>query len=249
MTESRELRRLTSLRWFAALAVFLNHFGNKMIWTAQIIPTLGFAGVDLFFVLSGVVLTWSAPIEDTAARFCLRRFARIYPAAMAAGLIAVLLAFALGRSIHAGLTSAVAFVLLIQAWWPGRMWASYNGVEWTLSCEAFFDALFPWLRRSVARIPQRQLIGDRRRLRARDASRRGCRARHDRIARSGAANVGVRGRSDGRHGSEAWLGAPNIVVGGRTGVRGARSRRVDNTGALACSAPGCGAPAGGLSRR
>lgn len=100
MADRPQLRRLTSLRWFAALAVFVNHFGNRLGWRDPIFPTLGYAGVGLFFVLSGVVLTWSSPDGDTARAFYRRRFARIYPAAMVSAAGVVLLAWATGASVH-----------------------------------------------------------------------------------------------------------------------------------------------------
>lgn len=62
-----------------------------------------------------------------------------------------------GRVRALDVASLIAFVLMIQAWSPGQLWLSYNGVEWTLSCEAFFYALFPALRRSLNQIPQRRI--------------------------------------------------------------------------------------------
>jgi peptidoglycan/LPS O-acetylase OafA/YrhL len=151
---------LTSLRWFAALLVFVCHAGQR-IDTRPIYPVLGYAGVGLFFVLSGIVLTWSAPDRDKARWFYRRRFARIYPATMAASAIAVLITvagFGLG-AVKSTIPGALAFVLLLQAWTPWiKGVAPYNGPVWTLSVEAFFYVAFPWLHAVMARIPQRRVV-------------------------------------------------------------------------------------------
>ena len=76
------LNALTSLRFFAAFVVMLHHF---------ISGSLGFAGaahgVAFFFVLSGFILTSNYPHLSTwqdRRSFLLARFARIWPAHVAA---------------------------------------------------------------------------------------------------------------------------------------------------------------------
>lgn len=155
-----QLRRLTSLRWFAALLVFADHLGQQ-IDDRPIYLVFGYAGVGLFFVLSGIVLTWSSPQDDTLRHFYRRRFARIYPATMAASALAVIIV-ATGNgfaSVESTVSGAVLFVLLLQAWRPFVSGvAPWNGPVWTLSVEAFFYAVFPPINAVLARISQRCVV-------------------------------------------------------------------------------------------
>ena len=78
------LPRLTSLRWFAALAVFLVHADSLFQWAPLRLFRFGASGVTFFFILSGFVLTWSMVPNLSARTFWWRRFARIYPACFVA---------------------------------------------------------------------------------------------------------------------------------------------------------------------
>lgn len=79
------LPSLTSLRFFAALHVFLFHlYAIKILVLPGILGSLqliGYVGVSLFFVLSGFILVYvNSGREMRAGRFWRERFARIYPA-------------------------------------------------------------------------------------------------------------------------------------------------------------------------
>jgi peptidoglycan/LPS O-acetylase OafA/YrhL len=72
------ISQLDGLRFFAFFAVFLNHFTSlPMLWT----------GVDVFFVISGFLITGNlielrertADRRDFFATFYWRRFLRIFP--------------------------------------------------------------------------------------------------------------------------------------------------------------------------
>jgi peptidoglycan/LPS O-acetylase OafA/YrhL len=146
----RSLPRLTSLRWYAALLVFVYHACPYVHWQPLwALNGFGPTGVTFFFVLSGFVLAWSTPPATPARVFYRRRFARIYPACLVSLLVTALV-LELWPSI--GLpTGAVAFlgcVLLLQAWAPGTL-AGFDGPQWSLSAEAFFYACFPWLNRRL----------------------------------------------------------------------------------------------------
>lgn len=150
-----ELRRLTSLRWFAALAVLLCHLGEQPFGPHQLVP-LGPIGVSFFFVLSGFVLTWSARPDDTARKVWLRRFARIYPSTAAAMLISVVcMLLAVPHSHISSIWSFLAGMLVIQAWFPQLSVSEVGpGVTWSLACEAFFYALLPVLLLVARRWPR-----------------------------------------------------------------------------------------------
>lgn len=151
------LDRLTSLRFFAALAVFGLHatafFSGPTRDVLDFLFAQGRSGVTFFFVLSGFVLAWSSRADDPPIAFYRRRFARIYPAyivtlAFAAALWAVLDPTALLRG---PLTP-----FLLQAWVPDSYYyLAINVPAWSLSVEAFFYLLFPLaifaLRRMSAR--------------------------------------------------------------------------------------------------
>ena len=76
---------LTSLRFFAALHVFVFHMyamqiANTSGWARQI-SSIGYVGVSFFFVLSGFILVYTYADRPISAReFWRARFARIYPA-------------------------------------------------------------------------------------------------------------------------------------------------------------------------
>lgn len=115
----------------------------------------GYSGVSLFFVLSGFILAHvygdaAASHRLSTRAFLIARFARIYPAYLAA-LIFALPDFV--RSLHvdasapagAGLVGVcVAAVSMTQAWIPG--WGCrWNCPGWSLSAEAFFYLAFPFI--------------------------------------------------------------------------------------------------------
>jgi len=86
---SGEIRPLTSLRFIAALLVFLHHFGGFLYGTAA--TSIGLAliveghfGVNIFFVLSGFLITYryfSDPDDKplNLFQYIVKRIARIYP--------------------------------------------------------------------------------------------------------------------------------------------------------------------------
>lgn len=149
------LDSLTGLRFAAAFAVLLHHSPN-LVTIPAIRPYTqwGQLGVSFFFVLSGFVLVWSRRQGDTAGRFYWRRFARIWPMLAVATVLAVPV-FYQGRDIDVNVTGVLMSVLLLQAWFPdSSIYLAGNPAAWSLSCEAFFYAAFPFL---VLRFGRRRL--------------------------------------------------------------------------------------------
>jgi len=169
----RQLLPLTSLRFFACFAVFLHHCvdftspaGDTTHHGLYGILWQGWSGVSFFFVLSGFILAYTYRDRLTRADgpalrgFYASRIARIYPLGLATFLVA---AVALGaqwaRAGIAGVATAAAQLTLTQAWLPfgdpfahGRLAAlGFDGPAWSLSCEAFFYLLFPFLLVTLAR--------------------------------------------------------------------------------------------------
>jgi peptidoglycan/LPS O-acetylase OafA/YrhL len=150
---SRRLESLTGLRWFAALAVFSLHAIGAP--AAHHLVTQGATGVSFFFILSGFVLTWSHRAEDRARPFYRRRFARIYPAFFVSVLLGIWI-----QDSHVTVGRLLQVLTLQQDWSThNSTFFAFNGVCWSLACEAFFYLLFPFV---IG--PLSKLTGTRRRI-------------------------------------------------------------------------------------
>ena len=148
-----EIPALTSLRFFAALWVVLFHVHEIGLNRGGPAPYLDFAllgylGVSFFFVLSGFILVYvyaGRPVPKR--RFWQARFARIYPAYFFSLLLTVggLIHFwPMVQARHLGTLTLVAYPLLLEAWFP-QILLTWNPVAWTLSAEAVFYLLFPFI--------------------------------------------------------------------------------------------------------
>jgi peptidoglycan/LPS O-acetylase OafA/YrhL len=111
----------------------------------------GFTGVSFFFILSGFVLTWSQRPDAPSKQFWWNRVARIWPLHVLTLILSMWIPL-LNAPSSSG-WSALPFVLtLTQAWIPASGFLNaFNGVSWSLSCEAFFYLLFPLLFRHLNR--------------------------------------------------------------------------------------------------
>jgi peptidoglycan/LPS O-acetylase OafA/YrhL len=165
---------LTSLRFFAALHVLLFHtramgavFGP--LWF-QRLSSIGYTGVSLFFVLSGFILVYTYSGRSvTPQKFWSARFARVYPAYAFALLLTLPiflysvthfremgLPFGAFQASHAKIAAGLE-ILLLQSWVPPAA-LSWNAVGWSLSVEAFFYLLFPFLLTRFERLSKTQLF-------------------------------------------------------------------------------------------
>jgi peptidoglycan/LPS O-acetylase OafA/YrhL len=145
------LPRLTSLRAFAALAVFAYHSQLYGFASPDSPAALGFAGVGFFFILSGLVLTYAMSEPLATRTFFERRAIRILPSHLAVLAVAVFISVPSAKGIPALFASAP----LLQAWSPDPfvVW-SYNSVAWSLSCEAMFYLAFPFVVARLQRLRQ-----------------------------------------------------------------------------------------------
>lgn len=152
MVAPSRLPSLTSLRWFAALLVFVTHCeplirGTSLEPAFSRVGAHGSLGVSFFFVLSGFVLTWTYRTTDTPTRFFRRRFARIAPAYWTSIAVALVVFATVEHSLTISRIARSAFAaVFLQSWVPDdRVYLGGNPVGWTLSVEAFFYAMFPIL--------------------------------------------------------------------------------------------------------
>jgi len=157
-----QLPALTGLRFVAALFVVVHHVGIYDRYSAQrgLFDRFwggGSAGVDIFFVLSGFILTYSYVAPDGAFRgtgraYYVARLARIYPVY----LLACALAFVpflrtQPTSAHLLVTGA-STLLLLQSWLPWAWVTTLDAPTWSLSVELLFYALLPFVTPWLARI-------------------------------------------------------------------------------------------------
>lgn len=146
------LDALTGVRFFAALAVFLFHYGAGFSERAGMPKPLitflhnGNYGVSMFFVLSGFIMTYTYEGKLSTRiqlyDFFVARVARIYPVYL---LVLVIALPVLAKPIDAH--GVVAVLLMLQSWTPASSLFGYSWVmqAWTLSVEVFFYAIFPFV--------------------------------------------------------------------------------------------------------
>jgi len=176
VTDRPNLPSLTGLRFFAAFTVVLDHFASKFplfdptkatslferAW-CKILFDSGAEAVSLFYVLSGFVLVYTylreTDVKGSRWDFYVARFARIYPA--------YLVGFAIGavpyflwpytQSIASPWAMATVTLLLLQTWTLNDF-QQWNPPGWSVSVEAFFYAVFPFLLGPVARVSSKGLL-------------------------------------------------------------------------------------------
>jgi peptidoglycan/LPS O-acetylase OafA/YrhL len=167
------LKALTGLRCFAAINIVLFHFSNPKWFNFNFyfpapftagtihVPVLfapivnaGFISVSYFILLSGFVLgynynTRARDGELDRKRFWEARFTRIYPIYLLSLLLSLGTLGAEYRSHTHGMfwTGVVLTPLLLQGWIPAVA-TFLNTPAWTMSAEAFYYVIFPWLARS-----------------------------------------------------------------------------------------------------
>lgn len=157
----RRLDALTGLRWWAAFAVFLFHVRNIVPVPTPLaeVAQFGYLGVAFFFVLSGFVLTWSWRPEVDKRTFYWRRFSRIYPLHVVTLLIAIPVFYSFSpdpehtwvKPFDTALL--ILCLLLLQGWSrdPVVLFAG-NPASWTLTAEAFFYSLHPFISMLLRRL-------------------------------------------------------------------------------------------------
>jgi len=148
---TERLEILDLMRLVAALSVVVYHFTSQPLYLGpaeadrftllQQFTKFGFLGVELFFLISGFVIFWSAS-GRTLAAYAASRLSRLLPTLWAAVLLTSLLLVLTGQSAGIVEPKVLAANLALVA---GPLNLPYvDGVYWTLQYEVKFYAL-AWL--------------------------------------------------------------------------------------------------------
>jgi len=162
------LKALTGLRFIAAFMVVMYHFGRpKAPLAFHNVIAHGFVAVTLFFVLSGFILSYSysntrGEMKVSSRDFWVARLARIYPVYLLGFLLFTpyvserLRALGVADSQNIGAYGAAALGLA-QAWLTACV-GVWNPPSWSLSAEAFFYLMFPFIGPYILALSRRRLI-------------------------------------------------------------------------------------------
>ena len=157
---------LDGIRGIALLAVMLSHGGPYVERTTTLskffvyamVP--GWSGVELFFVLSGFLITGillkSKTAENYFSSFYARRFLRIFPIyylVLTVGLLAAMHVLWWNAFLPAAGKTRLAYYFYAQNWpmfWPHHLFLKTNGFGhfWSLAVEEQFYVVWPlviWL--------------------------------------------------------------------------------------------------------
>jgi peptidoglycan/LPS O-acetylase OafA/YrhL len=167
-----QIAPLTALRFFAAAWVVLYHYWPNL--NAAATPDFaakGYLGVELFFVLSGFVISYvyQGQVERGGFRygaFLWARLARVYPlhlATLGAVLLMALGAAAAGVAVGAEVFDAAALpanLALVHAWGFAPT-AAFNHPSWSISAEWFAYLTFPLFAAVALRLQARPRLAGR----------------------------------------------------------------------------------------
>jgi peptidoglycan/LPS O-acetylase OafA/YrhL len=159
------IKSLTSLRFFAAMAIVIHH-SSGYFFPTEVLKRIPLAvGVSFFFVLSGFILSYvySETMKSVGPyKFYTSRFARIWPAHIFTMLLVMILItseqWVLG-SPNGWLIGIMNASLLHSIVPVPAYYFSFNGVSWSISTEAFFYLAFPLLLVSMEKTWHLKAIG------------------------------------------------------------------------------------------
>ena len=164
-----QLQQITFTRFLAAISIVFLHFG-LFTWpmnSALLAPFGGdlIAAMSYFFILSGFVLVISVakegqlPDEIQSMKFWKRRAARIVPMYLLAFFICFALFFRYEPSIPLKWQTQSWYhsIFFLQAW-KYKMALDVNYPSWSLSVEAFFYFIFPWLYANLKSLSNQRLL-------------------------------------------------------------------------------------------
>jgi peptidoglycan/LPS O-acetylase OafA/YrhL len=143
------LPALTGIRTLLAFNIVLFHFTPPYLGPIRPFVEHGFVFVNVFFLISGFILSYNYFDRGASLNkrdFWFARFSRLYPVY----LLVLIISFKMleiewhARSRTEFWQGLALTPLLLQGWSPSLA-TFWNTVAWTLSCEVAFYAAFPWL--------------------------------------------------------------------------------------------------------
>ncbi len=157
-TQGGRLAALDSLRGIAALAVVIYHYtgGFEEVVGPHSRPVhafpIGHFGVELFFVISGFVIAWTLQRSTSAYAFAVSRFARLYPAYLAALVLIGAVLFAIGFNPQH--VSPLALIPNLAIGLPPLLaQPNLDPSFWTLGLEVAFYVLAGVMTFALPRLP------------------------------------------------------------------------------------------------
>src|SRR3954469_15820990 len=143
-THPQRVPALDLLRFLAAFGVMLYHYvshrprGDGGLPLMATVTQQGYLGVDVFFMISGFVILWSAH-GRSGTGFARARILRLYPEFWLAMLITTLALFALsGPGHHIDILQLLGNATMVPQYVGVQM---IDGVYWTLAVEIKFYVL------------------------------------------------------------------------------------------------------------
>jgi peptidoglycan/LPS O-acetylase OafA/YrhL len=144
------LRPMEGMRGFAVFLVFLVHYASLAdpagsVWMSKVLHSMGNAGVDLFFVLSGYLIYGSLVSREQAFMpYMRRRIQRIYPAFLAVFATYCVLSLVFPNESKIPQEGALWYLLQNLLLLPGMLPIEpMITVAWSLSYEMFFYLVMP----------------------------------------------------------------------------------------------------------
>ena len=154
--------QLDRLRGLAIVMVMICHAAHSLPRTLEPVTSQGWAGVDLFFVLSGFLITgilWdSRESRSYYGRFYGRRVLRIWPVYMLVLFFAFgaipFLKWCAGGASHVMPNEPIGlwvYLLMIQNLFGSRLYSSpFLSITWSLAIEEQFYLVWPAVIRSIS---------------------------------------------------------------------------------------------------
>jgi len=143
------LPALTGIRTLLAFNIVLFHFTPPYLGPLRPFVENGFVFVNVFFLISGYILTYNYSDRGASLdkrEFWLARFSRLYPVYLLVLIISIKMVQLEWHARPRGQFWAgmILTPLLLQGVSP-ILATFWNTVAWTLSCEVALYAAFPWL--------------------------------------------------------------------------------------------------------
>jgi peptidoglycan/LPS O-acetylase OafA/YrhL len=134
---NKSIEILQLLRAVAAIIVVMNHLLSESF--GGVFKYIGGYGVNIFFVISGFIMTYTA-INKNPVEFIFDRIIRIYPPYLISSFALIVISF---FSFHKDLYFIVGNILLLPGSDDGYRLA--NPVAWTLVYEIYFYIVFAFV--------------------------------------------------------------------------------------------------------